>query len=738
MKMNKGESVKRAIRCVIIVMLLASFFVLVNSVPVHAEEETNSEVGEPEDNADSSPIFVQEDDEALQDDEVEVEVEDDTETVEDSEIGMENESEPIENTSSDDAKEDGVNLTEDTAESVDEIDEPAELEESEELEEAAPMMLMSAPKSVPETAPKQMLTIYENDGKLFVRDEATGENLKGQWVTIDDNLYYASDYEFLWQNRTINMAGKNYYVDETGNVVKGKVVYDENRDKYYYSDPETGAYVKGQWVNIGKKTYYASDYEYLWQNRTINMTGKNYYVGADCSVTKGKVVYDKTRDRYYYGDSDTGAYVKGQWVEYKNNTYYASDYEYLWRNGSINMAGKNYYVDNKCRVVKNQIVYDKSKDKYYYSGEDGAYVKGQWVDVDDKTYYASDYEYLHRNRFINQAGSDYYVGDDCSIVKGKQTIDGTEYYFDDETGALYAEGWYYVGDKLCYFKDKNYVMGPNLIDGRQYYFDKSGALKSRTGIDVSSFQGEIDWQKVKNDGIEFAFIRVGGRYSSRGTIYDDKYALDNLRGAQEAGLDIGVYFFSQAITIEEALEEAEKTLEVIQGFELTMPVVFDTEHFENDARHYTEITREERTEIVIAFCERIREAGYTPMYYAGKYWCRDHLNVEDLDDKYEHWIAQYYKECTYDGPYRCWQYSDSGKVAGINGDVDMNIWYLDKLGTYETPSSSQSSSSSSSSSSSVGDGRTVVSVTDYPNCNGDGHGYKEILYSDGTIEYENY
>lgn len=198
------------------------------------------------------------------------------------------------------------------------------------------------------------------------------------------------------------------------------------------------------------------------------------------------------------------------------------------------------------------------------------------------------------------------------------------------------------------------------------------AMPSRLGIDVSTFQGEIDWQKVKAAGITFAIIRVGGRgYGEAGTLYADKRAQDHYKGAKEAGLDVGAYFFSQAINEDEAVEEAEYVLEQIKDWEITMPVVFDWEYMGEQART-AYVEPQTLTDCMNAFSARIRQAGHEAMIYVNMDQAADSFYVEEVADT-ALWLAMYdgWKE----NPYKVelWQYTNEGSVPGISGNVDINI-----------------------------------------------------------------
>ena len=197
---------------------------------------------------------------------------------------------------------------------------------------------------------------------------------------------------------------------------------------------------------------------------------------------------------------------------------------------------------------------------------------------------------------------------------------------------------------------------------------------TRKGIDVSSWQGEIDWQQVKESGVEFVMIRAGWRGTEQGVLSADKNAQKNYEGAKAAGLDVGCYFFSQAISPEEAVEEAEFLLEQIEHWELDMPVAYDWEYISADARTANMDSRL-LTDCTIAFCERIFTAGHNPMIYFNVDQSLKQMYLEELTD-YAFWLAMYEAEMNYPYKIHMWQYSNTGSVPGIQGNVDLNIQFI--------------------------------------------------------------
>ena len=197
---------------------------------------------------------------------------------------------------------------------------------------------------------------------------------------------------------------------------------------------------------------------------------------------------------------------------------------------------------------------------------------------------------------------------------------------------------------------------------------------STLGIDVSKWQGEIDWDKVKNSGIDFVIIRCGYRGSVTGSLVEDPYFLQNIRGATSSGLKVGVYFFTQATNEVEAVEEASMVVSLLGDYELQYPDFIDTEGAGGEGRA-DNLDVETRTTVCEAFCRTIENAGFEAGVYASRNWYNNNLNTSELED-YVIWLAEYRSAPLYQGYYRMWQYTSKGKVDGIEGNVDMNISYM--------------------------------------------------------------
>lgn len=225
---------------------------------------------------------------------------------------------------------------------------------------------------------------------------------------------------------------------------------------------------------------------------------------------------------------------------------------------------------------------------------------------------------------------------------------------------------------VCPYNENLFVLDGQTM--RMYYND--GAYTTALGIDVSAHQKEIDWKKVAASGVEFVMIRLGFRgYGEEGTINLDKYFEQNLAGAKAAGLKVGVYFFSQAITVAEAEEEAVFVLENLKGAALDYPVVFDWEAITTSKARTDGLDIETLTDCAIAFCDAVSYAGYTPMIYYNLPVGYTRYDLSRLTS-YDVWFAQYAEKPTMYYDYRIWQYTDSGSVPGISTKVDMNIAFI--------------------------------------------------------------
>lgn len=219
----------------------------------------------------------------------------------------------------------------------------------------------------------------------------------------------------------------------------------------------------------------------------------------------------------------------------------------------------------------------------------------------------------------------------------------------------------------------------NLLNNYPYYTYEDDNYTSMFGIDVAAHQETIDWKKVKEAGVEFAFIRLGYRGASEGKLNVDLEFEYNYKNAIKNDIKVGVYWYSQPINEIEARQEAQFVLDVLNNRHLDFPIAYDFEETilddELSRMHYT--NKEDRTKMALAFCEEIEKANKEVMLYTYLYWAENYYDWSLLD-KYPVWFAQYEEKPQFDRPFIIWQYSDNGNIDGINKPCDLNIMFIAK------------------------------------------------------------
>lgn len=227
-----------------------------------------------------------------------------------------------------------------------------------------------------------------------------------------------------------------------------------------------------------------------------------------------------------------------------------------------------------------------------------------------------------------------------------------------------------------YWKKNTYDF-TNLVsknDLLHYYSD--GKQVSYLGIDLSKYQQSVDFTALKNEGIDYCMLRVGSRGYKTGTIQEDEKFQEFITGAEEAEMPVGLYFFSQAVTEAEAVEEANFVVSKIGEHKISYPIAFDMEFIENDDSRIETLTKTEKTNIALAFLNRIKEAGYTGMLYGNKEWLLKRIELHRLDG-FDIWLAEEDDIPDYPYMYSMWQYTRQGEIYGVDGYVDLNISFID-------------------------------------------------------------
>jgi len=221
---------------------------------------------------------------------------------------------------------------------------------------------------------------------------------------------------------------------------------------------------------------------------------------------------------------------------------------------------------------------------------------------------------------------------------------------------------------------------------KEFEYQEDGKTISLKGIDVSRYQGEnIDWKKVAEDGVVFTFIRLGYRGYKNGTLVLDEQFNYNIENAIQNGIAVGIYFVTQAVNMEEVQEEVNFVLENIKDYKVTWPIVLDLEDAASNESRTRTLGATARTDFVIEFCNQIKEKGYTPMLYSNIRWFIEELELERLT-AYDKWFAQYFNRPFFPYEFQIWQYTNTGSVKGIKGNVDLNISFVNYGEKNETTS----------------------------------------------------
>ena len=413
----------------------------------------------------------------------------------------------------------------------------------------------------------------------------------------------------------------------------------------------------------GKKYFSKNNFGELYRNQIITFGPKvAYYLGNNGYVLKS-VFEDNGILRH--SDINTGILSQTGWIEENGKKYFSkNNFGELYRNQIITFGPKvAYYLGNNGYVLKS--VFEDNGVLRHSDINTGILSQIGWIEENGKKYFSkNNFGELYVNQIITFGPKvSYYMGSDGSASKA-------------------STGWFIKDGKTSYsFSDGSIAKGHVMINGLKYYFDNNGYLKSKVGIDISVWNEIVNWNEIKKAGIDFVIIRSSGSYASNGKLYKDSKFDSHIRGALNAGLQVGIYHYSQAITRDEAILEARYVDSIIRPYKskLTLPVAFDRELYSESNGYYGrtyKIGKEKDAEVSLAFLDEITRLGYKGSFYSYTSYLNNQINMNKISPKYPVWVAQYNYKCDYKGPYTTWQYSSQGKVNGIRGNVDMNIMYV--------------------------------------------------------------
>jgi GH25 family lysozyme M1 (1,4-beta-N-acetylmuramidase) len=502
-------------------------------------------------------------------------------------------------------------------------------------------------------------------------------NYYGTWYYVENSIL---NWNFTGLT---DYYGTKYYVENgvlnwnyTGLALLGS-------DEWYYAENGT---VKNDYTGL---TYFCGRWFYV-EKSALNwdFTGLTDYYGTKYYVENSVLNWDYTglalfgSDKWYYAENGTVkndytglVHFGDRWL-YVEKSAFNRDYT-----GLTNYYGTWYYVE-KSVLNWSYTGLTKYYDTWYYV-ENGVL---NW-NFSGAVPYGKTLYYVNGGRITwdYNGTADYngvkyiFVGSIAQngIYKSKYT-DYNLVYADGKTG------WYDYGDNTYYIgSDGRPLCGNQYIDGKRYFFNANGAKASLFGADFSKHQGTIDWASVKQSGVEFVILRAAVRgYGSSGNLVTDSQIAANIKGALSQNIDVGIYVFSQAVTTEEAVEEAERALDIIKGYDIKLPIYFDSEYSgaPNRTGRADGLTKAERTSLAIAFCETVRKAGYKAGVYASKSFFYDNLDYAALQSRgYEIWLAHYISSVTdFKYPYNIWQYTSKGSIGGVQSEyADLDIAYYD-------------------------------------------------------------
>jgi glucan-binding YG repeat protein/GH25 family lysozyme M1 (1,4-beta-N-acetylmuramidase) len=525
--------------------------------------------------------------------------------------------------------------------------------------------------------------IIENGGKYYYDNGVLQNNhwihSGGSWffAGADGKLYrntiatingkaYGFDESGIMQTGEYSIEGKEYLSDDSGALILNR--WSQNKKGWKYSGPE-GQVMTNQWIYYAGHWYYAKNDGYIYQNCTFEVDGNKYYAQSGGSIIQNRWILNE--GKWYYANPG-GNFAKNQWIYYYGRWYYAKDDCSIYQNCIFEVDGNKYYAQSSGSIIQNRWILNEGK--WYYANSGGNFAKNQWVLSNGLWYYASVDSSIVQNDWIYVNNRWYYANSGGDISQSHWILKDNKWYYAKPAGDIYQDTLAYInGAYYCFDSSGKMLSGDFTWNGKHYLASESGAISNIVrGIDVSVFQDWIDWAAVAQDNVRFAFIRAGGRFGVSGTIYDDSRFDENMRGATSNGIAAGAYFFTQAVNEQEAVEEANYLISHVRPYNVSMPLVIDTEYLAN-GRH-NNLTAQQRTNVIKAFCQTIANSGYTPMIYGSTSWLNNQLIMSQLA-QYKVWVAQYYHRVTYGGSYTCWQNTSSAHVNGIQGKVDNDYWY---------------------------------------------------------------
>ena len=518
----------------------------------------------------------------------------------------------------------------------------------------------------------------EYTGKVqigFVTSSLTGDiyytNRDGKiqkgFVSVDDATYYFDSDGKLVKGIT-NIDGEDYFLGEyTGKVQVGFVTSSLTGNRYYTD--KTGKILKGI-TNVDGEDYFLGEYTGKIQVGFVrsSINNKYYYTGEDGKIYKGEFSYNGNT----YNTLEDGSLIEGFYKDGLDSYYYILG---IKQYGITNIDGDDYFLGEYTGKVQVGFVTSSLTGNRYYTDENGKILKGI-TNINGQRYFLGELSGKIQIGWVNSlTGNIYYTNQEGIIQTGIQTIDGRVYKF-DENGVIQTGFQTINGNTYYYNYDGSIATGVQKIHGVWYRFNQDGVLREQNFkrlADISYHQGNIDWDTLWNSNeIDGVILRIG--YNG----YEDVNFANYLSNVKRLNIPYGIYMYSYAHNPAEAIFEANATIQLLNKYNVNpnYPIYYDIESYSIPSQNESsdDISKEDYEGMVYNFVNRLKAAGYDAKVYTYLNYAMTRFN--DNTRSMVDWIAHYTDgDCGYTLPHRGWQYTSSGSLPGIAGNVDLNIFY---------------------------------------------------------------
>ena len=519
---------------------------------------------------------------------------------------------------------------------------------------------------------------YQNENGEVLRGIQTINNntyyfnnegfLRNGFITVDGKIYFFSRNDNTLKKGWLAAYGKRWYQNENGELVTGIQTIDN--EKYYFDEE---GFLSGGFVKEEEKIYFFSRNDFTLKHGWVAAYGKRWYQNENGELVTGIQTIDNVK--YYFNEE---GFLSGGFVKDDGKIYFFSRNDYSLKKGWQAAYGERWYQNNEGELVTG--IQTIGKDKYYFNEE--GFLRNGFITIDGNIYFFSRLDNtLKKGWQASDATTIWYQDDNGILIKGHHNIDGREYFFNEETGLL--DGFRKENNKTYYYDpDGTLNKGIQYIGNRFLKFDSTtGAFEKIVRqirvIDISTHNGVIDWNKVKaSNQVDGVILRLG-----YGQGYMDSRFLYNKSELERLGIPYSVYLFSYAENKTEAQKEADFVVRTIQNEAVKIAssifaVYYDLEDWEikSTGENSYGISQDTYGQMITTFVNTIENnLGVRGRVYASKNYIETRFPAYARD--YATWVAQWNDTITYKGNYEGWQYTSTGSVPGINGNVDMNIFY---------------------------------------------------------------